>query len=151
LLKGAWLLDLNEAVIRPFEFGHDYESVRQLWSQAGPGLHLSPSDEPDELRKKLERDPDMFLVAEVEGRLVGTVLGGFDGRRGIVYHLAVEAAMRRQGIGRRLMEAVEAQLRSKGCLKYYLLVTFDNPEAVAFYEDLGCELMPLHVMGKEIR
>lgn len=143
--------DRNTTDIRPFEFERDYERARSLWRDSAPGVNLSRSDEPDEIRKKLERDPDMFLVAESGGRLVGTVMAGFDGRRGVVYHLAVERAHRKQGIGHRLMEAVEARLRAKGCLKYYLLVTHDNPEAVAFYEGMGCEVMPLHVMGKEIQ
>jgi ribosomal protein S18 acetylase RimI-like enzyme len=143
--------DRSRVLIRRFEFDRDYDQAHRLWGDAGPGIHLSPSDEPKEIQKKLERDPDMFLVAESGGKLVGTVLGGFDGRRGIVYHLAVDRALRRQGIGRRLMEAVELRLKAKGCRKYYLLVTHDNPEAVAFYQDLGCDLMPLYVLGKEIR
>jgi ribosomal protein S18 acetylase RimI-like enzyme len=139
-----------EPVIRTFDFRLDYQSVRALWKTAGPGIQLSSSDEPDEIRKKLARDPDLFLVAEEDGRVVGTVLGGFDGRRGIIYHLAVVPELRRRGLGRALMQAIESRLLAKGCLKYYLLVTRDNPEALAFYEDFGCETMPLNVLGKRI-
>ncbi|HET7011627.1 MAG TPA: hypothetical protein VFI11_12700, partial [Anaerolineales bacterium] len=66
----------------------DLEAVLDLWGSAGPGVHLGPSDRPLEIRKKIERDPDLFLVAEEEGQIVGAVMGGFDGRRGLVYHLA---------------------------------------------------------------
>jgi ribosomal protein S18 acetylase RimI-like enzyme len=138
-------------IIRTFDFQQDYAAVRELWEHAGPGIQLSSSDESLEIEKKLGRDPDLFLVAVRDGKLVGTVLGGFDGRRGLVYHLAVDPTLRRQGLGRTLMEAVEERLRAKGCLKYYLLVTKDNSDALTFYRDFGCEIMPLHVLGKRLK
>jgi ribosomal protein S18 acetylase RimI-like enzyme len=121
-----------------------------LWKDAGPGIHLSPSDTPEQIEHKLERDPDLFLVAEEEGRVIGAVLGGYDGRRGIVYHLAVRPERRNKGVGRSLMQELETRLRAKGCIKYYLLVTRDNPEAVVFYEHLGVEVMDLQIMGKAL-
>ncbi len=58
----------------------DYEAVLVVWQAAG--LHLSPTDEPAAIRHKLERDPDLFLLAVEEGVVVGTVLGAYDARRG---------------------------------------------------------------------
>lgn len=136
--------------IREFLFGQDYEEVRTLWESSGPGIQLSPSDTPEEIQKKLQRDPDLFLVAECDGRIIGTVFGGFDGRRGLVYHLAVRQDERRSGVGRSLMVEVENRLRSKGCRKYYLLVTKDNEDALAFYESFGAEVMDLYILGKVI-
>lgn len=121
-----------------------------LWEQAGPGIHLGRSDKPDEIHKKLTRDPDLFLLAEKDGRLVGAVLGGFDGRRGMMYHLAVDQAYRRQGIGVALMDALESRLKDKGCIRYYLLVTLDNEEALHFYEAKGWQKMPLYALGKDL-
>ena len=80
---------MNHFSIREFHFPEDYDAARRLWEGAGPGIHIRRSDEPGEIQKKLQRDPDLFLVAEADGQLIGTVLGGFDGRRGMVYHLAV--------------------------------------------------------------
>lgn len=136
--------------IREFNVEVDYDVVRALWREAGSGIQLSPSDEQHEIRKKLNRDPDLFLVAEEGKRIVGAVLGGFDGRRGMVYHLAVQPEYRERGIGRTLMEELEHRLRTKGCLKYYLLVTKDNQEALAFYGQMGCDEMELLVMGKKL-
>ena len=62
--------------LREFELERDYPAVLALWQSAGPGFHVSPSDSPTELARKLQRDPDLFLVAESDDRLVGTVLGG---------------------------------------------------------------------------
>ena len=137
--------------IREFLFEQDYEEVRILWEASGPGIQLSPSDTPQEIQKKLQRDPDLFLVAERDGRIIGTVFGGFDGRRGIVYHLAVLQSERRSGIGRSLMVEIENRLRAKGCRKYYLLVTKDNEAALAFYDSFGAEVMDLYVLGKVIQ
>ncbi|MCK5052719.1 MAG: GNAT family N-acetyltransferase [Anaerolineales bacterium] len=137
--------------IREFLFEQDFEEVRELWISSGPGIQLSPSDSPAEIQKKLQRDPDLFLVAERDGRIIGTVFGGFDGRRGLVYHLAVLPGERRSGIGRSLMVELEHRLRLKGCRKYYLLVTKDNEDGLHFYESYGAEVMDLYVLGKVIQ
>ncbi len=136
--------------IRTFEYPEDYPTVYALWSAAGPGIHVRSSDDPDQIASKLERDPDLFLLAELDGQVVGTVLGGFDGRRGMVYHLAVTEAYRQRGIGTALMDELEARLRQKGCLRYYLLVTNDNLDAMRFYQTRGWEEMDLHIYAKDI-
>jgi ribosomal protein S18 acetylase RimI-like enzyme len=135
--------------IRGFVFPDDYPAVYGLWADAGPGLHLGRSDTPEEVAKKMQRDPDLFLVAESGGHLVGAVMGGFDGRRGIVYHLAVAAAYRHTGIGRGLMDALEDRLRGKGCLRAYLLITMDN-DAAQFYSGNGWQPMDLLIYGKDL-
>lgn len=136
--------------IRNFRHPDDYPRVYDLWSQAGPGIHLRRSDETGEIEKKLRRDPDLFILAEVDGALVGTVLGGFDGRRGMMYHLAVDPAHRRQGIGEALMAELERRLLAKGCIRYYLLVTPDNEDAIHFYEARGWERIDLYAYGKDL-
>ncbi len=136
--------------LRQFRYPEDYQAVYDLWAHAGPGIHLRRSDEPEEIEKKLRRDPDLFIVAELGGRIVGAVLGGFDGRRGMMYHLAVDASLRGCGIGEALMIALEERLRAKGCIRYYLLVTTDNDEAIRFYERRGWERLDLFVYGKNL-
>jgi ribosomal protein S18 acetylase RimI-like enzyme len=127
--------------IREFRFPEDLPQVMQLWESIEKGVNLGRSDEVAEIEKKLQRDPDLFLIAEVETEIVGTVIGGFDGRRGLIYHLAVSDPYREQGIGTRLMETVETRLRSKGCIRCYLLVTKDNEEAMRYYQGIGWERM----------
>jgi len=127
--------------LRDFRFPEDYPAARSLWENAGSGIHVRRSDEPEEIQKKLQRDPDLFLVAEADGEMIGTVIGGFDGRRGIIYHLAVETDFRQQGIGALLMDEVERRLKAKGCLKCYLMVTAENENAMRFYERRGWERM----------
>lgn len=142
---------MNHFSIREFHFPQDYAAARRLWETAGPGIHVRRSDEPEEIQKKLQHDPDLFLVAEADGQLVGTVFGGFDGRRGMVYHLAVAESYRRTGIGAKLMNELENRLRLKGCLRCYLLVTTDNENAMAFYQRRGWERMDtLFIYGKDL-
>lgn len=114
-------------------------------------MRLGLSDTREEIQKKLARDPDLFLVAEEAGEVVGVVIGGFDGRRGMVYHLAVAPDYRGRDLGTALMAELEARLKAKGCRKYYLLVRPDNAGAMDFYRKLGWAEMPVHVMGKEIK
>lgn len=127
--------------IREFRFPQDYSQVETLWASIEKGVSLGRSDTPEEIQKKLARDPDLFLVAEENNQIVGTVIGGFDGRRGLIYHLAVNAASRGRGIGSRLMDELETRLRAKGCIRCYLLVTTNNPEGMQYYEKLGWERM----------
>lgn len=136
--------------IRDFRYPDDYQAIYELWVNAGSGIHLRRSDEPQEIVKKLQRDPDLFLVAEVEGKIVGSVIGGFDGRRGMMYHMAVAQSYRRRGIGTALMKLLEQRLKEKGCIRYYLLVAKDNAEAVRFYQDKGWEIMDLYALGKDL-
>jgi len=127
--------------IREFCFSDDYHQVESLWASIEKGVNLGRSDTPEEIQKKVTYDPGLFLVAEDHGQVIGTVIGGFDGRRGLIYHLAVNASFRGQGVGSRLMDEIESRLRAKGCIRCYLLVTSDNDEAMRYYEKRGWEHM----------
>jgi ribosomal protein S18 acetylase RimI-like enzyme len=137
------------ASIREFTLD-DYDAVRALWEQSPEGIGLGRSDTRAEIAKKLARDPDLFLVAEEDGKIVGAVIGGFDGRRGLVYHLAVDKEKRGNGLGRALMEEVERRLVAKGCIRVYLVVKRENEPVMDFYRHLGWEVMNVTLMGKNI-
>jgi len=129
----------------------DYEAVYALWKSVVPAISLRPSDQRGEIAKKLSRDPDLFLVAEEDDRIVGVIMGAWDGRRGWLHHLAVAPAYQGRGIGTALLAEVERQLRAKGCLKVNLLVHRDNEGARRLYQSLGYEEMtPFVAMGKEL-
>ena len=136
--------------IREFHFPNDYSPTVNLWESIEAGVHVGRSDTLEEIQKKLQRDPDLFLVAELNGEIIGTVIGGYDGRRGMIYHLAVHQTLRKQGLGTQLLNEIEKRLQSKGCVKSYLLVLADNENAVQFYENHDWhEMKEIRTFGKE--
>jgi N-acetylglutamate synthase len=136
--------------IREFRFPDDFPQILNLWENIKVGIHVGRSDTPEEIQKKLKRDPDLFLVAESDEEIVGTIIGGYDGRRGMIYHLAVNETIRKQGIGALLLNEVEQRLQAKGCVKCYLLVLAENEQAVQFYEKRNWnEMKEVRIFGKE--
>ncbi len=135
--------------IREIVFPQDYPQVAELWQSVGGGVRFGKSDTKAEIQKKLLRDPDLFLVVELDGRIIGTVLGGFDGRRGMIYHLAVAENYRKQGIAHALMNEIENRITAKGALKIYLMMDNKFPDLVKFYTKLGWSMMDVVTAGKE--
>jgi ribosomal protein S18 acetylase RimI-like enzyme len=135
--------------IREFKID-DYFPVRSLWQIAG--LILRPGDKLEDVKLKLQRDPDLFLVAEHEGEIVGNVIGGWDGRRGWIYHLAVKPEHQRKGIGVGLVREVEKRLVAKGAKKVNAQVYKSNERSSAFFRALGYkEQADLIMIGKLLR
>jgi ribosomal protein S18 acetylase RimI-like enzyme len=133
-------------VIRPF-LEKDEDEVVVLWRDAFS--KDPPWNEPTGIvRRKLEVQRDLFLVGEIEGVIVATVIAGYDGFRGWAYHLAVAVEHRRKGVGRAMMAEVEKRLRSQGCPKINLQVRAWNADVIAFYERLGYSVEEHKSMGK---
>lgn len=126
----------------------DYDKVVNIWLRSGLGIRLG--DDRESIARKLQRDPELFMVAEMGDTVVGTVIGAFDGRRGWIYHLAVAPEFQRQGIGHKLLLELEKRLKSLGCIKINLLVRPDNEKAFAFYNKIGFACQNFRLMGKEI-
>ncbi|MBN1434424.1 GNAT family N-acetyltransferase [Candidatus Fermentibacterales bacterium] len=132
----------------------DFEGLRSLWALF-EGTTMTGVDSPGGFGLFLGRNPGMsFVAVESEGdrsercRIVGSVLGGHDARRGYVYHLAVHPDFQDLGIARRLMELVESAFSEAGLEKAHLFVYTDNP-AIGFYERIGWHLRSdIHVMSK---
>ena len=82
---------------------NDYDRILTLW-QRTPGLGLSNADSREGIRSFLERNPGLCFVCQEGERLIGTILCGHDARRGYIYHLAVDEAYRKRGIGRQLTQ-----------------------------------------------
>jgi ribosomal protein S18 acetylase RimI-like enzyme len=146
----ATMQPVSKVHVREFSMA-DHDAVLGLWQGAGAGVPVRPSDGPDGIRLKLTRDPDLFLVACAGEEIVGTVMGGWDGRRAYLYHLTVRPDHRRQGVATRLLEAVEDRMRARGALKVKCQVFVDNAAALAFFRARNYEVeVGLHPVGKEL-
>lgn len=138
----------NELVIRAFR-ETDERQVVALWREVFAGD--PPWNEPAAvIRRKLGTQRDLFLVGELEGEVVATVMAGYDGFRGWVYHLAVAPARRRNGYGRAMMREAESRLRALGCPKVNLQIRATNTGAIAFYRAIGFDVEDRVSMGKRL-
>jgi ribosomal protein S18 acetylase RimI-like enzyme len=120
--------------IRPFHPA-DEEALIALWHRCG--LTRPWNDPHKDIRRKLAVRADLFLVAELDGAVVGTVMAGYDGHRGWINYLGVDPATQRRGIGRALMDEAERLLRANGCPKINLQVRTTNTAAIEFYRRIG--------------
>ncbi|HEV8531900.1 MAG TPA: GNAT family N-acetyltransferase [Methylomirabilota bacterium] len=112
----------------------DIEIVLELWIQAGATPKLTDTSE--DLARLLGQPQAMLLLAEVDGHVVGTVIGGWDGWRGNIYRLAVLPEYRRRGIAAALMREVDTALADLGVRRITALVEHDHPWAVGFWNAL---------------
>ena len=133
--------------IRAFE-RRDEPAVIALWRAAK--LTRPWNDPSRDIARKARVQPELFLVGEIDNRIVASVMAGYDGHRGWVNYLAVAPDQQRRGYGTRLMAQVEIQLRALGCPKLNIQVRLDNPAAVSFYERLGFARDQAISLGKRL-
>jgi ribosomal protein S18 acetylase RimI-like enzyme len=134
-------------IIRPYQAAEE-NAVIALWRTCGL---VTPQNDPHkDIARKLGVNPEWFLIAETEGRIVGTVMAGYEGHRGWINYLAVEPALQRGGLGKELMAEAEKRLRAAGCPKINLQVRPTNLGVIAFYERLGFSLEGAVSLGKRL-
>ena len=134
-------------ILRPYEAA-DEEAVVALWTRCD--LVRSWNDPHKDIRRKLAVRPDLFLVGIEHGRLVGTVMAGYEGHRGWINYLAVDPEYQRRGFGRLLMVEAEQKLRECGCPKINLQVRPTNQAVIEFYQRLGFAVDQAISMGKRL-
>lgn len=139
-------MDKKEFVVRSFQES-DEPAVTRLWQLCFPTD--PPRNRPaDVIRRKSQVQPELFLVGLYDEQLVATAIGGYDGYRGWVYHVATDPAFRCLGFGRQIMGEIERRLRAMGCPKLNLQVRATNKEVVAFYRSIGYSQDEVVSMGK---
>ena len=115
----------------------DYEQVYQLWmSCSGMGLN-NLDDSKEGIERFLNRNPETCFVAETEQKIIGVIIVGNDGRRGYIYHTAVDPNYRNQGIATKLVNEAMKTLKSLGINKVALVVFTKNSDGNAFWEKIG--------------
>ncbi len=126
----------------------DEAAIIDLWERCQ--LTRPWNDPRKDIARKLAIQPEMFLVALIDGSIVGTVMAGYEGHRGWINYLAVCPNHQRRGIGRALMERAEILLRSAGCPKINLQVRSTNADVIAFYRAIGYGVDDVISMGRRL-
>jgi ribosomal protein S18 acetylase RimI-like enzyme len=117
-------------------FNQDYQkALIELWKECS--LIVPQNDPIEDIQKKLEFQPDLFFIALLDGKLVGSVMAGYEGHRGWLNYLAVLPDFQKRGYGRELVKRAIAELERLGCLKLNVQIRESNISAVRFYERLG--------------
>lgn len=115
----------------------DYDDVYCLWVNT-PGMGLNNLDDSKQgIIKYLKRNPNTCFVARENGKLIGVILSGHDGRRAFIYHMAVDISHRKKGVGRKLVEFVLNALQEEGIHKVAFVVFKKNEIGNEFWEKLG--------------
>ena len=136
-----------DMTIRPYS-PEDENTIILLWQECGL---LRPWNNPKaDIERKLKVNPELFLVGEVNGQIVATVMGGYEGHRDWINYLAVSPALQKKGLGTRIMRAVEKRILAMGCPKINLQIRTDNPAAVKFYKSIGYNQDDVVSMGKRL-
>ncbi len=116
----------------------DVAEVIRFWNEFGAAHSLK--DEPAAVRRRLKRDRRLFVLAWDDGRLVGTIMAGWDGWRASMARLAVDLRYRRIGLARSLVERVEWEFRSLGARRIGAIVLKKNRGGRSFWSNAGYEL-----------
>lgn len=133
--------------IRSFAI-NDEQAVIDLWTNCGL---VRPWNNPHlDIARKLSEQPELFLVVEVDGKVVGSVMAGYDGHRGWIYYLAVDPDQRGNSYGRALVDAAEQLLLQRGCPKVNLMIRNGNERVQAFYRQLGYSTDEVVTMSRRL-
>lgn len=134
-------------LIRPFQPA-DEDAVIALWGECG--LVVPQNDPRADIARKRGAQPELFLVGERAGRIIGTCMAGYEGHRGWINYLAVAPDVQRLGLARALMAEAERLLRALGCPKINLQVRNTNTQVIGFYQSLGFVEDRVVSMGKRL-
>jgi ribosomal protein S18 acetylase RimI-like enzyme len=126
----------------------DFDAVMSLWNACG--LIVPGTDYGLDIGKKMEFQPGLFFVGTISGDLAGTIMAGYDGRRGWLNCLAVVPSCRNMGFGRMLVKHAIERLALLGCVKVNLQVRRTNSSVIEFYRKLGFEEESVLSLGKRL-
>ena len=138
----------NRLQIRPY-LRSDEKDVLKLWHECNL---IVPWNNPKlDIERKLKVNPELFLVGLFKGKVVATVMGGYEGHRGWINYLAVSVDHQRKGFGKQIMTALEDKLKASNCPKINLQVRVGNIGTIKFYESLNYSNDHVISMGKRLK
>ena len=120
---------------------NDYDTAVELWQRV-EGLEIAEGDDKESVAQFLARNPGLSRVATDRSETVGVALCGHDGRRGHIYHLAVDPTYQGRGVGKRLLRECLDGLRRAGLKRAIIMVADNNPRGRKFWRGTGWEEIP---------
>lgn len=118
----------------------DYDKVYELWSGIKGFAIRSLDDSREGVERFLKRNPDTSVIAEENGKIIGTILSGHDGRQASFYHVCVASAYRGRGVGHQMVLEAVLRLKKEGISKVSLIAFCSNEVGNMFWQDLGFSL-----------
>jgi ribosomal protein S18 acetylase RimI-like enzyme len=133
--------------IRPYRAG-DEAAVINLWTACN--LVVPHNDPRKDIRRKLQVNPEWFLIGEQDNQIISTCMVGYEGHRGWINYLAVSPHAQRRRVASRMMEEAERLLRKAGCPKINLQIRSTNLQVIEFYKSIGFKIDEVTSMGKRL-
>jgi ribosomal protein S18 acetylase RimI-like enzyme len=115
----------------------DYDALVELWKQAGLEYRPNGRDSKLSIVIQMSMDPELFLGAFEDGRLIGSLIATFDGRRGWINRLATVPEERRKGVAKALIARAEKLLRQRGAMIIGAHVERENTASLRLFENSG--------------
>jgi len=137
----------SSLLIRPFQT-EDEDALVALWKMCE--LTVPWNNPHKDIARKLQVQPELFLVGILDNSLIATVMGGYEGHRGWINYLAVHPDFQGKGYGQEIMNSVETGLREMGCPKINLQIRRGNDKTASFYQKLGFTSDHVVSMGKRL-
>ena len=125
------------------------DAIVDLWRKCN--LTVPQNDSVEDIRRKLVFQPELFFVALFDGKVIGSIMVGYEGHRGWLNYMAVLPEHQRRGYGRKLVEKAVDELRRLGCLKVNLQIRRSNVSVVEFYKHLGFKDDDVVSLGKRLK
>ena len=130
--------------LRPYTAA-DESSVIALWN--GCGLVVPQNDPKKDIARKMAEHPELFIIGEQAGEVIGSCMAGYEGHRGWINYLAVHPEHQRQGYATELLREARRLLEALGCPKINLQIRATNQSVISFYEKLGFVEDPVRSFG----
>ena len=126
----------------------DRSTIIELWKQCEL---LRPWNDPNkDIDRKMQFQPELFFVGELDSKIIASAMAGYDGHRGSVFYLAVHPEFQELGYGRKLMRHIESELMKLGCPKLNTVIRSSNDKVLGFYNNLSYSVDDVVSIGKRL-
>lgn len=135
-MKGTSEFSKQDLAMRDFQM-EDYDQVIEMWCTCGLPFRPNGRDSRERINEELGRPTALFLVAEFQGEIVGTLFGTTDGRKGWINRLAVRPELRRKGVAKMMIESMEARFEALGLEVFSCLIEDHSDSSMRLFEKIG--------------